>query len=317
MGHQIGKRHRPKRGSKQFWPRVRAKRPYLRIKSYPNIGEVIPLAFAGYKAGMTQIIVIDNRKHSKTKGAEMSVPVTIVECPPLSVMGVRLYSDKRCVTEILSNRIDNRVKRKRSLPKKQSKLVEPDLTKIEEVRLVVHTNPVKKKKPEIFEIKLGGTVTNGWNKAKQLLGQQVRVKDVFKPGENVDVLAVTKGKGTQGSVKRFGVKLLSHKSEKLKRKIGSLGPWTPKRVLWGIPQYGQMGYHSRVEYNKTIMEIGEGGLEISGGITHYGVVKNDYVLIKGSVPGPKKRLIIFRKNIRGVPPIQLPEKVKVITSSQQ
>jgi large subunit ribosomal protein L3 len=63
---------------------------------------------------------------------------------------------------------------------------------------------------------------------------------------------------------------------------------------------GQMGYHNRVDFNKLIVKIGEKGEEITpaGGFLHYGAIKGEYVLLKGSVPGPRKRAIALRKGIR-------------------
>jgi large subunit ribosomal protein L3 len=72
--------------------------------------------------------------------------------------------------------------------------------------------------------------------------------------------------------------------------------------MWTVAQAGQMGYHKRTEYNKKILKIGEQSeadqVNPKGGFVKYGLVKNDYILVKGSVPGPSKRLIILRKGIR-------------------
>ena len=61
-----------------------------------------------------------------------------------------------------------------------------------------------------------------------------------------------------------------------------------------------MGYHQRTEFNKRILRIGQDGEEITpaGGFLHYGLVKNPYVLIKGSIPGPVKRLVRIRPAVR-------------------
>ena len=70
-----------------------------------------------------------------------------------------------------------------------------------------------------------------------------------------DILGITRGKGFQGSVKRWGVKLLTHKNSKHRRMIGTLGPKSPGYVRPTVPQAGQMGYHQRTEYNKRILKI--------------------------------------------------------------
>ena len=63
----MGKRVNPRHGSMQVWPRKRSKRIQPRIRSKPIIKDAIPVGFAGYKAGMTQVIGIDAYKNSLTK----------------------------------------------------------------------------------------------------------------------------------------------------------------------------------------------------------------------------------------------------------
>ncbi|MEM0330177.1 MAG: 50S ribosomal protein L3 [Archaeoglobaceae archaeon] len=61
-----------------------------------------------------------------------------------------------------------------------------------------------------------------------------------------------------------------------------------------------MGFHQRLEFNKRIIKIGNNGEEITpkGGFPHYGVVRGNYVLISGTVPGTVKRLVRIRDAIR-------------------
>lgn len=61
-----------------------------------------------------------------------------------------------------------------------------------------------------------------------------------------------------------------------------------------------MGYHQRTEFNKKIIKVGTEGSEVTprGGFLNYGEVRNTYVLVHGSVPGPTKRLIRFRDATR-------------------
>ena len=137
----------------------------------------------------------------------------------------------------------------------------------------------------------------------------------------IDTIAVTKGKGFQGHVKRWGVKLLSHKNSKHRRMIGTQGSWHPAWVQATVPNAGQMGFQQRTEYNKRVLKIGEKGEEItpSGGFPHYGVVRNSYVILHGSIPGPTKRLISMRDAIRyerGVK-IEKPEITYISTTSKQ
>ena len=135
---------------------------------------------------------------------------------------------------------------------------------------------------------------------RERIGKDILVSDVFAGGL-VDVRAVTKGFGTSGPMKRFGIALKASKSEKGRRRPGSLAPWHPCRVTFRAPQMGQTGYHNRVSYNSLILEVGKGGekdVNKKGGYKHYGVVKNDYLILKGSVPGPKKRGIVISAPIR-------------------
>jgi len=63
---------------------------------------------------------------------------------------------------------------------------------------------------------------------------------------------------------------------------------------------GQMGYQQRTEYNKRLIKIGEDGSDVTpaGGFLHYGEVRGRYLLIKGSLPGPCKRLVRIRHAVR-------------------
>jgi large subunit ribosomal protein L3 len=152
----------------------------------------------------------------------------------------------------------------------------------------------------------GGTINARIEYAKSLLGKEIKITDFVNEGQYVDVSAITKGKGFQGHIKRWGVKLQPHKNSKHRRMIGTLGPHFPSYVLPTVPQAGQVGLHQRTEHNKRILKIGTSGDEItpSGGFLHYGNVKNGYILIHGSVPGCAKRLVRLRD------PARLPPKLE-------
>nr|QNO44840.1 50S ribosomal protein L3 [Methanosarcinales archaeon ANME-2c ERB4] len=111
-------------------------------------------------------------------------------------------------------------------------------------------------------------------------------------------------------MKRWGVQLQKGKHSRTgkKRHIGNLGPWTPHYVRRTVPLMGQTGYYQRTEFNKRIFKIGSDGTEVTpdGGFINYGIVKNGYVMIRGSVPGPSKRLIRMRPPIRGKLPLDAP-----------
>ncbi len=318
---------KPRAGSKAFWPRKRAKRIYPRVNTWPKTDKTKTLGFAGYKAGMAHVFFIDTKKDSPTKGEEISVPVTVLDCPPLFVLGVRVYrmSPKGYVafSEVMDDKIkdDKYLKKKLILGKykkeERVKSIEKELDKIKKIRLIVKTQPKQsglgKKRPEIFEVEVGGKdIREKWNYSKQLIGKEISIKDVFKEGEFVDVIAVTKGKGTQGPVKRFGIKIQTRKAAGKRRHTGTLGSETPRRVLHTVPMPGQMGFQIRTEYNKRILKLGENGEKITpkSGFTNYGIIRGDYVLIEGSLPGSRKRLVRLRTAIRPPKVPVLPSEIK-------
>jgi large subunit ribosomal protein L3 len=317
---------KPRRGSLAYWPRKRARRIYPHLTVYPKTEKAKILAFAGYKAGMTHAIVIDNRKDSITFGQEVAIPVTVLDCPPLKVVGIRAYTNTTKGLKVLSEAwakdlpkdISRKVKIKKADANKISE-IEKELDKISKLRLIVSTQPklsgIGKKKPEIFEIEIGGKDNKEKiDLAKQLLGKEITASDVFKEGELVDVVAVAKGKGTAGPVKRFGIKIQVRHAKKKRRHVGTVGPETPARVLFSVPMAGQLGFQTRTEFNKRIIKIGD-GKEITpkGGFKRYGVIKSNYVLLEGSVPGSKKRLVLLRSPIRpGKAKVLLPEIKEVV-----
>ncbi|MBI2137690.1 50S ribosomal protein L3 [Candidatus Woesearchaeota archaeon] len=294
----------PRKGSLQYWPRKRAVRPFLRISHYPELAEVKLNGFAGYKVGMTHIFVADNRPNSMTKGKSVLLPATIIECPPLKVASVRFYRSSpygsSVAREVFVSR-DKNLARRVLLPKKDALVqldeVAKELGSFSDLRLNVYTQPhlssVGKVKPELFEIALGGkSVEEKFNYAKSIVGREIPVADVLREGQQVDVYAVSKGKGVQGPVKRFGVSLRSHKSEKGVRGPANVGSWTGNRS-WTVAHAGRMGFHSRVERNKWLLKLGSKPDEINakGGFVNYGVVRSSYILLRGSLPGHARRLV--------------------------
>ncbi|MDZ4171076.1 MAG: 50S ribosomal protein L3 [Methanobacteriaceae archaeon] len=314
----MARHHQPRKGSVAFSPRKRSAKETPRIKSWPMANEAKLLGLAGYKVGMTHVMMVDNTKNSPTEGMEISTPVTILEVPPICVMGIRAYENTsrglKAMGDVLADNLNEELSRKISLPKEYKKeaaieKMKENLEHVAEIRVLVNTNPkvtsVPKKKPEIFECGVGGkTPEEQLNFAIDLLGKEVSAKEIMDDGEFVDSIAVTKGKGFQGPVKRWGIRIQYGKAARSSkaRHVGSIGPWTPSRTMWTVAQAGQMGYHKRTEYNKKILKIGEASeaeaVNPKGGFVKYGLVKNDYIIIKGSVPGPSKRLIILRKAIR-------------------
>ncbi len=301
------KAHNPRHGSMAVWPRKRANRPYPNIGSWKvnaDLKETNLLGFAGYKAGMTHVMIVDNRAKSPSKGQEIAVPVTVIECPPLKIASARFYKDTIKGFQVVKElRFKAEKELKRKLPViKNSKEAELESIKPEEyadIRINVYTQPKLvgfKKKPELFEMALSGSVADKLAYVKNNVGKEIKASQIFKAGQIVDTIAVTKGKGFQGPVKRFGVSIRRHKSEKTKRGPGSLGGWIAQaHFMYRVAHAGQMGYHNRTEYNKWIIKISDKAEEVNpkGGFLHYGNVKNEYLLVKGSVQGPAKRLIRF------------------------
>ncbi len=327
---------RPRKGSLGVWPRVRTKKETPRVRTWANRNreDINLLGFAGYKAGMTTIFVTDTRKHMKRQGEKRPIPATIIECPPMRIVSVRFYgplsnvpasssrfkssvpivassSGVRVAAEIfaansphLQRTLNKHKKVTPDKAKAELKKINERLAEFTSIRLLMQTQPsltgIGKKKPELMEIGLSGTLEEQFGFAEQALGKEFTLADVFQPGMQVDIKAVTKGKGFQGTTKRFGTKIRTRKSEKNKRGAGNVGAWHPAKVLYRAPQPGKMGYHARTEYNKLILHIGTDPEEVNldGGFLHYGVIKNPYLILKGSVAGPTKRLIRFNVAVR-------------------
>ncbi len=310
------KKSHPRRGSLAYTPKKRAPRPKPRIRAWPADISLRLLGFAGYKAGMTHVFMVDDRKGSLTEGQEICVPATVIDVPPLVICAVRLYGSTtrgfNTLAEVWADDLSKDLARALKLPKEydQKKALEQadklvKEGKVEEFRVLAHTQPrlsgTSKKKPDLVEIQVGGgSSEERWNYSKELLGKKIRMADLFEEGEYVDVLAITKGKGFKGPVKRWGVKIQPRKVQKARRHVGVIGPWKPPRIMRTVPGYGQTGYHQRTEFNKRILKLGEDGTEVTpdGGFLRYGPVRGDYALIAGSVPGPTKRLVCLRRAIR-------------------
>ena len=326
----MGHRHKsaPKHGSLAYLPRGRAKRTVGRIRFWPKVEEgPTLLGFMGYKAGMTHITMIEDKPGSLHTGKETAHPATILDVPPIIIFAIRAYTKDRyglhTFSEAWMKSPPKDFDRAFVLPEEfkteeNLKKIEGKIEEIAEIRLLTATQPrlaaVPKKKPDISEIKVdGGSIQDQLEYAKSLLGKTVSITDVFKEGHYMDAIAITKGKGFQGPVKRWGINILPRKSRKTKRGVAAIGPWKPARVLYTVPRAGQMGYHQRTEYNKRILKIGVDGKEVTpkGGFVKYGEIKGTYIIIDGSLPGPAKRLVRLRYPVR--PPTKIPDSPPSIT----
>jgi len=315
MGHR--RQSAPRHGSLSYLPRKRSRYGKGRIRHWPTYeGKPKFLGFAGFKAGMTHIAFIEDQKTSPFFGKELVKAVTVVETPPIFLFGIRVYLRDEYgmnpIGDVIVPNIIPELSRKIQIPNPETynfdekiKELEDKLKENVEIRGVFSTQPWKvtipRIKPDIIEIKVtGGNSKEQFKYVKDLLGQELRIRDCLTEGNLTDTIAVTKGKGFQGAVKKFGIKLQSRKNRKGKRRVGCIGPWKPPKLLYTIARSGQMGYHQRVEYNKRIMKISEDGDEINpkGGFIRYGLIKTDYILLLGSIPGPKKRMVRLRDSIR-------------------
>jgi large subunit ribosomal protein L3 len=295
---------RPRHGSLAYLPRGRSSRFLPRVKHWPD-GRDGPLGFVAFKVGMTAVHFIDNRPGSPTQGSEVRSAATVIAAPPLKVIGLALYGKEEGrlvdVGRIWSPEFSEEVKRRNKTfnpspgPEKVDELKE----KAAEVRLIVATEPRLVglgKKPLITEIKIGGDVESALRKGLELLGKELRLSDVFKEGEFVDVIGVTKGKGFQGVVKRYGVSILQRKSRKTRRGVAAIGPWNPHYVMYTVPRSGQMGYHRRTEFNKRLLKISSDTQAVNpaSGWHRFGIIRTEYAVVEGSLPGTPKRPLILR-----------------------
>ncbi len=298
-----------------YYPRKRARSIIPHVRSWPQINEGPKLqGFVGFKAGMTHALFVDYRKSSTTAGSEVASSVTVIEVPPVKIVGIRLYGrdsyGEHTIGEVFDSGSLNELKK--VLPiSKEYKAKELDGTDAVDVNVLVliqneKVKAISKKVPDITEIRVGGgSIKERIDYAKSILGKEVGFDAFSKSGKFVDIIAITKGKGFQGHVKRWGVKLLPYKNRKHRRMIGTLGPWHPDWVRNTVPQAGQMGFHQRTEFNKRVLFYGkpeEKTITPSGGFLNYGEVVNSYILVHGSVPGSIKRVVKLRDPARQVVP---------------
>jgi len=293
-------RRQPRCGSLQFVPRKRAKKTHPRIRAWTKSDKAVPLGFAGYKVGMGHYMFNETRKTARFTKEVVREPFTIIECPPIVVLGIRAYKNNRGVCDVLSPKLKKSAQRRLPTPKKIKHSLD-SLPEHDRVALLVHTQPDKtsigKKIPEVFEIPLGGSKEDQLSYAKENLGKEILVTDVIEKGKFVDAHSITKGKGFQGVVRRDGVALRSHKSEKSVR-AAVLGAEGFAKVNFTAHQPGQLGYHNRTQYNNPVISIEEKLKQPKGGFHKYGVTKNPCILVKGSIMGAKKRLVILTQALR-------------------
>jgi large subunit ribosomal protein L3e len=345
----------PRHGSLGFLPRKRTKHHRGKVKSFPKDKDPDApchlTAFMGYKAGMTHILREVTRPGSKLHKKETVEAVTILECPPMMVVGLVGYVETprglRTLTTVWAGHLTEEVKRRfyknwyrakkkafdryaARVAEKDNKDIETELNRMKKycqvIRVLAHTQirkiKLRQKKAHLMEIQInGGTVAQKVDFGHQLFEKALPVQTVFSSNDVIDVIAATKGKGYEGVVTRWGVTRLPRKTHRGLRKVACIGSWHPARVQHGVARAGQNGYHHRTEMNKKIYRIGDAAVSTVegtqkfnpnattehdltekaitplGGFPHYGEVNEDYVMVKGCVPGPKKRCITLRKTL--------------------
>lgn len=161
----------------------------------------------------------------------------------------------------------------------------------------------------------GGSVEQKVNWAVEKLEKEVTVGEVFQNDEVLDTIGVTRGRGQEGVTTRYGVSRLPRKTHRGLRKVACIGSWHPASIQWTVPRAGQNGYFHRTHTNIKVYRVGVGAIHgvknnattdndvteknitPMGGFPHYGVVDEDFVILKGAVQGARKRHIILRKSI--------------------
>jgi len=350
MSHR--KYEAPRHGSLGFLPRKRSARHRGRVKSFPVDDPTKPphlTAFMGYKAGCTHILREVNKPGSKLHKKEAVEMVTILETPPMIVVGLVGYVETprglRTLTTVWSQHLTETVKRRfyknwyrakrKAFSRYAQNIADNGDADIKEqiarmskycsvIRVLAHTQirklKLRQKKAHLMEIQInGGTVAEKVKYGYELFERSVPIDGVFSQNDFIDVIGVGKGKGFQGTCSRWGTALLQRKTHRGYRKVACIGAWHPARVRYSVARAGQDGYHHRTELNKKVYRIGKpakdektGKIEWNattatdlteknitplGGFVHYGEVNDWYLMIKGSIIGPKKRVITLRKSL--------------------
>lgn len=283
----------PRHGNLGFLPKKRTKHHFGRIRHFPKDDaskDCHLTAFRGYKAGMTHIVRGVDRPGALMHKREVVDAVSIVETPPMVVVGVVGYVETpnglRSLTTVFAEHLSEEFKRRcyknwfsskkkaytkyaTKYQKEGGKEIEAELDRISKfctvVRVIAHTQ-VKKlnlriKKAHIMEIQINGGADAAAKVAfaKSLFEKEVPVDSVFSKDEQIDVIGVTRGHGFEGVVTRWGVSRLPRKTHRGLRKVACIGSWHPARVSTTVPRAGQNGYFHRTELNKKVYRIGKKG----------------------------------------------------------
>ncbi len=295
------------------WPQLAAEKSSL-------------LGFAGFKAGGIQILTVDDREKTPNFGKQLLNAATVIATPPLKIIGIRGYKHdlygQHAIFDVYAKDLPKELSRKFYAKSRDDGLSKAEslLNSASDVMAVVAVSPnsigLAQKVPFVFEVAVSGEdARSQYDYVRSILGKEIKITDVFQIGQNIDVFGITRGKGIEGPITRFGVKRKQHKSRKSVRAVGTLGPISPAVVMYTVARQGQRGFHQRTEYNKRILIISntdkdaENSINPPGGFKHFGLVRGDYIVVRGSIPGVPKRLIKMRQPVRGVSKKVLEPKV--------
>jgi len=313
----MGRKNGPRHGSMQIWPRKRSNNFLPRVNWIPILANSVKftnssqkiniLGFIGYKVGMASAYLKDNTPDSLMKGKRIIFPVTILECPTVKIYSVRFYKNTKVSTEILNDNLNKELIKVVKMPAKKTGAKEA-LEKIkvddyDDVRIIIYSETKKaglKHVPDLAEVALSGTKQEKLEFIKNNLSKEFSITESFQKGI-IDIHGLTKGKGFQGPVKRFGIDLRSHKAEKGQRRPGSIGPWHPTGVPFRVARAGGMGKFRRITYNHPVVsskKIAENETLAKRVFDNYGLIKNDYIIVAGSVQGPQKRQMLITAPLR-------------------
>ena len=201
----------------------------------------------GIKRGMTQVFGTNGKL----------VPVTVVEVEPNVISQIKTKENDGYDAIQLA-----------AVSKKETRSNKPEIGHLKKANAT----------PKRFLRELRGVDVSAYS-----LGQEIKA-DVFELGEVVDVTGTSKGKGTQGVIKRWNQSRgpMSHGSQ-YHRGVGSMGTLLPMRVLPGKKLPGHMGGEQVTVQNLEVIQID---------------LENNCLLIKGNVPGPKNSLVFVKSAIK-------------------
>ena len=284
----------PRHGHLGFLPRKRCKLGRGKVKAFPKDDRTKKphlTGFMGFKAGMTHVIREVEKPGSKLHNKETSEAVTVIETPPMTVVGcvgyIRTPNGGKQFKTIWAKHVNDgfkkriirnwyKTKKTQAFGKLASRYGAPnDVDKMKKrmkryctsVRAICHVQmvvnnkkrirSVQTKKDPIMEFQVnGGTIAEKIDFVVSKFEQDIRVHDVFNTEEMIDLISITKGKGFKGVTSRWHTKKLPRKTHKGLRKVACIGAWHPARVQYNVARAGQKGYHHRTEINKKVYRLG-------------------------------------------------------------